>query len=154
MLTARGAVDDRVRGLDHGADDYLVKPFSGPELLARIRALLRRTAPDLQPPTALCFGDIAIDFQQLTCRRGLHEVALTAREFRILAVLAAARGRPVSRDEFLDKAWDHDAYPTTRTVDNQIVTLRQKLEADPVNPRFFLTVHGVGYRLKADGVDT
>ena len=153
MLTARGTVDDRVRGLDHGADDYLVKPFSGPELLARIRALLRRTSPDLQPPTTLRFGDIELDFQQLTCRRNSCDLPLTAREFRILAVLAAARGRPVSRDEILDKAWDHDAYPTTRTVDNQIVTLRQKLEPDPAHPRHLLTVHGVGYRLKPDGDD-
>ncbi len=148
MLTARGTVDDRVRGLDHGADDYLVKPFSGPELLARIRALLRRAAPDLQAPTTLRLGDIGLDFHQLTCRRGGDEIPLTAREFRILAVLAAARGRPVSRDEFLDKAWDHDAYPTTRAVDNQILALRQKLESDPAHPRHLLTVHGVGYRLK------
>ena len=148
MLTARGTVDDRVRGLDHGADDYLVKPFSGSELLARIRALLRRAAPELQAPTTLCFGGCQVDFQQLTCQRDGVDIPLTAREFRILAVLAAAYGRPVSRDEFLDKAWDHDAYPTTRTVDNQIVALRQKLEPDPAHPRHLLTVHGVGYRLK------
>ena len=148
MLTARGTVDDRVRGLDHGADDYLVKPFSGPELLARIRALLRRAAPESQPPATLRFGEVELDFQQLSCRRAGEEIALTAREFRILEVFAAARGRPVSRDEFLDKAWDYHAYPSTRTVDNQILTLRQKLEPDPANPRHLLTVHGVGYRLR------
>ena len=147
MLTARGTVDDRIRALDGGADDYLVKPFSGPELLARIRALLRRAAPDARPPTSLRLGDVEIDFQQLTCHRGQSATALTAREFRILEVLAAAQGRPVSREEFLDKAWDYNAFPSTRTVDNQILTLRQKLETDPANPRHILTVHGVGYRL-------
>jgi DNA-binding response OmpR family regulator len=148
MLTARGTVDDRIRGLDGGADDYLVKPFSGPELLARIRALLRRAAPDAQAPAILRLGEVEIDFQQVTCRRAGKPINLTAREFRILEVLAAAKGRPVSREEFLDKAWDYHAFPTTRTVDNQIVTLRQKLEQDPANPRHIVTVHGKGYRLE------
>lgn len=148
MLTARGTVDDRVRGLDGGADDYLVKPFSGPELLARVRALLRRAAPDAQAPVSLRLGEVEIDFQQVTCRRGKNAIQLTAREFRILEVLAAANGRPVSREEFLDKAWDYHAFPTTRTVDNQIVTLRRKLEADPARPRHIITAHGIGYRLE------
>lgn len=147
MLTARSTVDDRVRGLDGGADDYLVKPFSGQELLARVRALLRRTAVDALPPTTIHFGGVDIDFQKLTCHRGSAEIALTAREFRMLAVLAAAQGRPVSREEFLEKVWDYSAFPTTRTVDNQILTLRQKLEADPSKPSFIITMHGVGYRL-------
>jgi DNA-binding response OmpR family regulator len=147
MLTARGTVDDRIRGLDGGADDYLVKPFSGTELLARIRALLRRSAPASKPPDALRFGDVEIDFQKLTCHRGKDLISLTAREFRILEVLAAAQGRPVSRDEFLDKAWEYNAFPTTRTVDNQILALRQKLEADPAKPIHLVTVHGIGYRL-------
>jgi len=147
MLTARGTVDDRVRGLDEGADDYLVKPFSGPELLARIRALLRRAAPDARSPDHVRLGDVEIDFRKMSCRRGDHDVALTAREFRILEVLAAAQGRPVSREEFLDKVWEYNAYPTTRTVDNQILALRQKLEADPAKPCHLVTVHGVGYRL-------
>ena len=148
MLTARGTVEDRVRGLDGGADDYLVKPFSGTELLARIRALLRRTSPESRPPASLRFGEVEIDFQQVTCRLGKDTVDLTAREFRILEVLAAAQGRPVSREEFLDKAWDYHAFPTTRTVDNQILALRQKLEPDPAKPRHIVTVHGVGYRLE------
>jgi two-component system response regulator RegX3 len=148
MLTARGTVDDRVRGLDGGADDYLVKPFSGPELLARVRALLRRAAPDAQAPASLRLGEVEIDFQQVSCRRGGNAIPLTAREFRILEVLAAANGRPVSREEFLDKAWDYHAFPTTRTVDNQIVTLRRKLEADPARPRHIVTAHGLGYRLE------
>jgi DNA-binding response OmpR family regulator len=156
MLTARGTVEDRVRGLDGGADDYLVKPFSGPELLARIRALLRRVAPDFQAPGQLRLGEVAIDFPKLTCRRDGAEVPLTAREFRVLEVLAAAKGRPVSREEFLDKVWDYSAFPTTRTVDNQILALRQKLECDPAKPRHLMTVHGVGYRLEnfADGAQS
>lgn len=148
MLTARGTVEDRIRGLDGGADDYLVKPFSGPELLARIRALLRRSAPDAKPPATLRLGEVEIDFQQVTCSRDGTAINLTTREFRMLEVLAAAKGRPVSREEFLDKAWDYHAFPTTRTVDNQILALRQKLEADPSNPRHIVTVHGVGYRLE------
>lgn len=147
MLTARNTVEDRIRGLDDGADDYLLKPFSGSELLARIRALLRRTNPDTRPPATLRLGEMEIDFQQLTCQQGSNSFALTVREFRILEVLAGACGRPVSREEFLDKAWPHNSFPTTRTVDNQILTLRQKIEADPANPRHILTVHGVGYRL-------
>ena len=147
MLTARGTVDDRVRGLDGGADDYLVKPFSGPELLARIRALLRRAAPGSLPPALIRLGEVEIDFQKLTCRRGDAGLPLTAREFRMLEVLAAAQGRPVSREEFLDKVWEYNAFPTTRSVDNQILALRQKLEADPAKPCYLTTVHGVGYRL-------
>lgn len=148
MLTARGTVEDRVRGLDDGADDYLVKPFSGTELLARIRALLRRAAPGSRPPVSVRLGEVEIDFIKLTCRRGAADLNLTAREFRILEVLAAAKGRPVSRDEFLDKVWEYSAFPTTRTVDNQILALRQKLECDPAKPRHLITVHGVGYRLE------
>jgi DNA-binding response OmpR family regulator len=147
MLTARGTVDDRIRGLDGGADDYLVKPFSGPELLARIRALLRRAAPEARPPDAIRLGGIEIDFRKLTCRSGGADIPLTTREFRILEILAAARGRPVSRDEFLDKAWEYNAFPTNRSVDNQILALRQKLEPDPAKPVHLLTVHGIGYRL-------
>ena len=148
MLTARSTVDDRIHGLDGGADDYLVKPFSGQELLARIRALLRRTAPEAQAPTALRLGEVEIDFHQLTCHQSGRNIKLSAREFRILEVLATAQGCPVSREEFLDKAWDYHAFPTTRSVDNQIVALRQKLEADPSRPRHIITVHGVGYRLE------
>lgn len=150
MLTARGGVDDRVRGLDYGADDYLVKPFSGAELLARIRALLRRTSAETAPPATIRLGGVIVDFHNHTCQRDGVEIVLTAREFRVLAALAAARGRPLTRDECLDKAWDYQAYPTTRAVDNQLLALRQKLEPDPAAPRHLLTVHGVGYRLLWD----
>ncbi|RYD22933.1 MAG: response regulator transcription factor [Verrucomicrobiaceae bacterium] len=148
MLTARGTVEDRVQGLDDGADDYLVKPFSGPELLARIRALLRRAAPDSQPPASIRLGEVELDFRTLTCRRGGADLSLTAREFRVMEVLAAAKGRPVTREEFLDKVWEYSAFPTTRTVDNQILALRQKLECDPAKPRHVITAHGIGYRLE------
>ena len=148
MLTARGTVEDRVKGLDGGADDYLVKPFSGQELLARIRALLRRASPDLQAPEIIRLGAVEVDFRRMRCERGGNGIDLTAREFRLLELLAAAKGKPVSREEFLDKAWDYSAFPTTRTVDNQILALRQKLEDDPAKPIHLVTVHGTGYRLE------
>ena len=147
MLTARGAVDDRVRGLDCGADDYLVKPFSGAELLARVRALLRRAAPEARGPVSSRIGEVTVDFQKRECRRGEQTIALTAREFRVLEVLAAAAGAPVGREEILDKAWEFNAFPTNRAVDNLILALRQKIEPAPAEPRHLLTVHGVGYRL-------
>lgn len=151
MVTARGELDDRVRGLDEGADDYLVKPFSGRELLARIRALLRRVGDGERADlTEVRIGDCAIDFAQMMCRRGDEEVALSTREFRILEVLAQAQGRPVSREEILDRVWDYNAWPSARTVDNHLVSLRAKLEPEPSRPRYLLTVHGVGYRLVGD----
>jgi DNA-binding response OmpR family regulator len=151
MLTARGEVDDRIRGLDEGGDDYLTKPFSGRELLARMRALMRRTgeggAPDIKE---LRLGEITLDFEKLLCRRDDGPLEMNAREFKILQTLAEADGRPVTREEILDRAWDYNAWPSTRTVDNHIVALRSKLEPDPSTPRFLLTVHGVGYRLVTD----
>ena len=148
MLTARGEVDDRIRGLDEGADDYLTKPFSGRELAARIRALLRRTDEgDLQSIKTLQLGDANIDFEKMLCEGSSGALEMNVREFKILQTLAEANGRPVTREEILDRVWDYDAWPSTRTVDNHIVALRAKLETDPSTPQFLLTVHGVGYRL-------
>jgi DNA-binding response OmpR family regulator len=151
MLTAKGQVQDRVTGLDAGADDYLVKPFSTDELLARVRALLRRAGGKRRIATALTLGDVRIDFVKLTARRGRQTLRLTAKEFAVLRLLAEAAGEPVTRQHFLDLAWGCTAFPTTRTVDNHIATLRAKLEPDPETPRWILTVHGVGYRLEAKG---
>ena len=147
MLTAKGQVQDRVTGLDAGADDYLVKPFSTDELLARVRALLRRTHRSGHAPTTLSLGDAQIDLLKQTALRGRKPVHLTAKEFAMLRLMAEAQGEPVTRERFLDIVWGYTAFPTTRTVDNHIASLRAKLEPDPDHPRWIKTVHGVGYRL-------
>ena len=149
LLTAKGGVDDRVTGLDAGADDYLAKPFSAEELLARVRALLRRTVRDAELPRTLRLGDVEVDFIRQEARRGGRPLHLTAKEFALLRLLAGARGGVVSREKFLDAAWGYGAFPTTRTVDNHVAALRQKLEPDPARPRHLLTAHGAGYRLEA-----
>jgi DNA-binding response OmpR family regulator len=148
MITAKGQVDDRVTGLDAGADDYLVKPFSSRELLARVRALLRRFDSAQASLTKIHLGEIEIDFTAQQCARNGERIALSAKEFSVLKLLAERRGAPVTREEFLEIVWGYNAYPTTRTVDNQILSLRNKLEPDPAQPRFLQTVHGVGYRLE------
>lgn len=147
LLTAKGGVEDRVTGLDAGADDYLAKPFSAEELLARVRALLRRAVRDAELPRTLRLGDVEVDFIRQEARRGRRAVHLTAKEFALLRLLAGARGGVVSREKFLDAVWGYGAFPTTRTVDNHIAVLRQKLEPDPAQPQHVLTVHGAGYRL-------
>ena len=151
MLTAKGQVQDRVTGLDSGADDYLVKPFSTEELLARVRALLRRVSARRRAARLLALGDIRIDFVRMTARLGRRQIHLTAKEFACLRLLAEAAGEPVTRERFLDLVWGYDAFPTTRTVDNHIASLRAKLEPDAEAPRWIQTVHGVGYRLEAEG---
>lgn len=148
MLTAKGQVEDRVTGLDAGADDYLVKPFSTDELLARVRALLRRTGRQARGVRELVLGDTRIDLVLQRAWRGAKELHLTAKEFAMLRLLAGAEGQPVSREQFLDLVWGYGAFPTTRTVDNHVASLRSKLEADPSQPRWIRTVHGVGYRLE------
>jgi DNA-binding response OmpR family regulator len=148
MLTAKGQVEDRVAGLDCGADDYLVKPFSTDELLARVRALLRRVQKQIRMVTSITLGDIRIDLARQTARRGRTAIRLTAKEFAMLRLMADAAGEPVTRDRFLDVVWGYAAFPTTRTVDNHIASLRAKLEPDPENPRWIKTVHGVGYKLE------
>jgi DNA-binding response OmpR family regulator len=153
MVTAKGQVRDRVTGLDAGADDYLVKPFSTEELLARVRALLRRTQTDRRIPRAITMGDVRIDLVKLTAHKGSETLYLAAREFAMLRLLAEAEGEPVSRQRFLDLVWGATAFPTTRTVDNHIVGIRAKLEDDPKNPRWIVTVHGVGYRLEGTECD-
>jgi DNA-binding response OmpR family regulator len=151
MLTAKGQVDDRVRGLDAGADDYLVKPFSGDELLARVRALLRRFQRGGATPTVLRLGGVEVDFARLEARRAGQPLHLTAKEFALLRLLAETPGEPVTRERFLDVVWGVNAFPTTRTVDTHLASLRAKVEPDPNRPRFLKTVHGVGYRLELAG---
>lgn len=148
MLTAKGQIEDRVNGLDVGADDYLVKPFSTEELLARVRALLRRATRQSKSPTKLKLGEVEIDLARQTAMRGRKVIHLTAKEFAMLRLLAEAAGEPVSREKFLDVVWGYAAFPTTRTVDTHIGSLRAKLEKNPEAPRWLKTVHGVGYRLE------
>ena len=148
MLTAKGQIEDRVKGLDVGADDYLVKPFSTDELLARVRAILRRAQKATKPLRVLALGEVRLDFARQQAWRGKKPLHLTAKEFAVLRLLAEAEGEPVSRDRFLDAVWGYTAFPTTRTVDMHIATLRSKIEKNPDKPRFIHTVHGVGYRLE------
>ena len=151
MLSARGAELDRVRGLELGADDYVTKPFSLMELLARVAAVLRRGARSAAEPESLEFGDVKIDFVRQTAFKGGRPLELPVRSFAILKVFARRPGEVVSRDVLLDEAWGYEKYPNTRTVDNHLVKLRKALEDEPERPRYLVTVHGAGYRLDPDG---
>lgn len=149
MLTARGLVDDRVTGLEAGADDYLIKPFSMKELLARIRALLRRSEHQGKSCRLLSLGEVELDFTKRTATRSDEPLALNQKEWSMLQLLAESDGKVVSREHFLDVVWGYHAYPTTRTVDNFIASLRAKIEPDDADgPHYILTVRGEGYRLK------
>lgn len=147
MLTARGQVVDRVVGLKLGADDYLVKPFEMSELLARIEALLRRSAASPHTPAMTArFGDVSVDFRRAEVTKGGAPVDISAREFKLLRYFLEHRGAALSRDELLNEVWGYDAMPTTRTVDVHVAWLRQKLEDNPRHPQYILTVHGLGYK--------
>ncbi len=146
MLTARGQEVDKVVGLEIGADDYVTKPFSIRELVARIRAQLRRGSGEATVPDQCRFGDVEIDFRRHQASKGGTALALTPREFDLLKYFVAHRGTTVTRDELLDRVWGLTCYPLTRTVDNHIAKLRQKIEREPAEPQFLLTVHKVGYK--------
>lgn len=148
LLTARSAEVDKVLGLDLGADDFLAKPFGIPELLARIRALLRRTQVSSEVEK-VNFADVVVDFKAYKAERNNNPLELSAREYRLLRYLVAKRGTVVTRDELLDEVWGYNSYPSTRTVDNHIARLRQKIEDNSERPRHILTVHGVGYKFVA-----
>lgn len=148
MLTARGEEADRVLGLDLGADDYMVKPFSIRELLARVRALLRRAQPSRAMPDRLEFDDVVVDFLAYAAHKGGKPLEMTRKEFQVLRLLASRAGEVVTRDELLNEVWGYENYPTTRTVDNHLATLRAKLERDPADPQHLRTVHGVGYKFQ------
>ena len=147
ILSARGAELDRVRGLELGADDYVTKPFSLMELLARVASVLRRAQGEQREPIGLAFGDIAIDLVGQVATRAGERIELPSRAFAILKVFAKRPGEVVSRDVLLDEAWGYDDYPNTRTVDNHLVKLRRALEDEPEKPRWLVTVHGAGYKL-------
>jgi DNA-binding response OmpR family regulator len=147
MLSARGAELDRVRGLELGADDYVTKPFSLMELLARVASVLRRVHGEPAEPTGLSFGGLTIDLVGQVARRGDVRIELPSRAFAILKVFAKRPGEVVSRDVLLDEAWGYEDYPNTRTVDNHLVKLRRAIEDEPDKPRWLVTVHGAGYKL-------
>jgi DNA-binding response OmpR family regulator len=152
MLTARSEEADRVRGLDLGGDDYVTKPFSVPELMARVRALLRRASAEPGLPSSVRFGRVEVDFRRYEAQREGRPVELTRKEFALLRFLASREDTVVTRDELLNKVWGFESYPLTRTVDNHIASLRAKLEADPGRPIHIQTVHGVGYKFAPDRV--
>ena len=146
MLTARSQETDKVVGLEVGADDYVTKPFSIRELLARIRAHLRRAAKQVAEVESFTFGDVELNFKKYAARKGGQTLELSAREFEILRYLIRHRGEIVTRDQLLDEVWGYESNPVTRTVDNHIARLRQKIELDPSEPRHIITVHRLGYR--------
>ncbi len=149
ILTARGQELDKIRGLEVGADDYVTKPFSVGELVARIKAILRRLvrAQQSSQPETIRIGTAEIDLKKHTITRNRKTQSLTFYEVELLKLLYEREGQPVSRDEMLDKIWGIEAYPTNRTVDNFVVKLRKKLEENQHHPRHILTVYGYGYKL-------
>lgn len=161
VLSANAEVEDKVLLLELGADDYVTKPFSPKELLARVRRAMRRTGASQQVVSQLTakhvsreiltFGDARIDFTSMEASRSGKPITLTTQEFKLLKYLASFPGRVVSREELLNEVWGYQNYPSTRTVDNHILRLRQKLEPDPTSPRFLLTMHGAGYKFIAEG---
>jgi len=151
LLSARSAEMDKVMGLDLGADDYIPKPFSVAELLARVRAALRRNAQHSAADDRWQMGDVEVDPERHTVRKAEREVELTAKEFEVLQLLKNAHGRVLSRQSIFEHVWGDSHHGTLRTIDNFVSQLRSKLEADPTQPRYLLTVRGVGYRLDLTG---
>jgi len=146
MLTARGQEIDKVLGLKLGADDYVTKPFGFMELMARVEALLRRTAGGARHAEVYGFGDVVVDFQKAELKKHGVLVEVTARELKLLEYFIAHRGEVVPRERLLDQVWEYDSAPLTRTVDMHVAKLRKKIEDDPAEPRFIVTVHRMGYK--------
>jgi two-component system alkaline phosphatase synthesis response regulator PhoP len=146
MLTARGQEVDKVVGLELGADDYVTKPFSIRELLARVKAVLRRSQPIAKGQEKHAFGDIEVDLRACQVSRKGKQLDFSSKEFDLLKYFLNHTGETLSRDKLLEDVWGYEHFPTTRTVDAHIVRLRQKLEPKPDEPRFILTVHGTGYK--------
>jgi two-component system alkaline phosphatase synthesis response regulator PhoP len=146
MLTARGQEVDKVVGLELGADDYVTKPFSIRELLARVKAVLRRTSVVPKDQDRRSFGEVEVDLRKCRVLKSGQVIDISSKEFELLKYFIVHSGETLSRDRLLEDVWGYDNYPTTRTVDTHLVRLRQKLEPNPDQPQYFLTVHGTGYR--------
>ena len=146
MLTARSAETDKVLGLELGADDYVTKPFSITELLARVRAVLRRTGSHKPATDSVRIGEIEVDFKLHQARRGRSRIEFTAREFELLRYFVQHIGQVVTREQILNEVWGYEEFPTTRTIDNFVAKLRQKIERSPHAPEHILTIHGSGYK--------
>src|ERR1700736_190388 len=156
VLSANAEIEDKVLLLELGADDYVTKPFSPREVLARVRRAMRRNGAKTSMVSnvaaqevgheMLVFKDVQIDFTSMEATRDGRPIPMTAQEFKLLKYLARSPERVISREELLNEVWGYQNYPSTRTVDNHILRLRQKLEQDPGNPRVFLTIHGAGYK--------
>ncbi|RPI02424.1 MAG: DNA-binding response regulator [Ignavibacteriae bacterium] len=150
MLTAKGEEIDKVLGLELGADDYVTKPFGLHELMARINALLRRSNPGrLSAEPVMLLGDITVNFSSYSGSKNGKEFEMTPKEFEILKYLWQHKNETVSRDSLLTNVWGYDESVSTRTVDNFVLKLRQKIEDDPAHPRIIITIHGTGYKLIA-----
>jgi len=146
MLTGKGEEVDKVLGLEFGADDYVTKPFSVRELTARLKAVLRRQAPAVTEITETSFGNIQIDFKKQEALKGKKKLDMSAKEFQLLKYFIERQGEVVSRHQLLDDVWGYESMPTTRTVDNYILSLRKKIETVPSSPKHLLTVHTAGYK--------
>ena len=146
MLTARGQEIDKVLGLKTGADDYVTKPFSFLELMARVEAVLRRTSKSTESVEHVSFGDVEMNFKTFEASKGGRALELSPREFKMMKYFAEHRGEVVTRDQLLDHVWGYEGLPLTRTVDMHIAKLRQKIEDTPSDPRHVITVHRVGYK--------
>ncbi len=146
MLTARGQEIDKIIGLEIGADDYVTKPFSIKELLARVRAHLRRTTKQVVELESYLLGDLELNFKNYQATRAGEPIELSPREFDILKYFIQHKGEAITREQLLDEVWGYDCFPLTRTVDNHIAKLRQKVEPVPTEPQFIITIHRVGYK--------
>jgi DNA-binding response OmpR family regulator len=146
MLTARGQEIDKVLGLKTGADDYVTKPFSFLELMARVEAVLRRTSKSPEAVESVSFGDVEMNFKTFEASKGGRALELSPREFKMMKYFVEHRGEVVTRDQLLDHVWGYEGLPLTRTVDMHIAKLRQKIEDTPSDPHHVITVHRVGYK--------
>lgn len=149
MLTARGSEMDTIAGLDYGADDYITKPFSLSELLARIRSIIRRSYPKIEEIETFSFGNVQLDFKKMEAFVNNNPIKFTRKEYDILKYFVQHAGEVVHRHELLNEVWGYDSIPTTRTVDNFILDIRKKIETEPSNPTYIKTISGVGYKFNS-----